>query len=290
MTIVARMTPPPLVGSLYIDSINVIKNANGTKKHKTLRLLEKCFSATTAEYYHTSNKKKNQNMRVLFDSGSTASIVLRRFTHSTTRYADNEPGKKEWDTKGGTFVTTGKAFIKFGLTEFDPDKNIKWPFYVDESSPSESDYDMIIGQDLMLSLGIDLSYSNRTITWDDVTIPMKESKTAINMEAANQIQEELLQPEAIKEALYRQEKILDANYEQVNLRKVVSEQKQLNRQQKRKLLELLKRFEHSFDGKLGTFNTPPVDFQLKNANETPYHGHAYQVPQIHERVFRKEIE
>jgi hypothetical protein len=35
-------------------------------------------------------------------------------------------------------------------------------------------YDMIIGCDLMIKLKINLSFDKKTVTWDDIEIPMRD--------------------------------------------------------------------------------------------------------------------
>ena len=37
-------------------------------------------------------------------------------------------------------------------------------------------YDLIIGQDLLQAQGILLDFKNQAVTWDKITIPMKDPK------------------------------------------------------------------------------------------------------------------
>ena len=58
--------------------------------------------------------------------------------------------------------------------------------------------------------------------------------------------------------------ILDAKYENKDLHKVMENQYQhLIMTQRNELLKLLQKSEELFDGKLGTWKTDPVDFELK---------------------------
>ena len=51
-----------------------------------------------------------------------------------------------------------------------------WIAHIDDSTQARNArFDMIIGGDLMEELGLDISFKNKNITWDDVTIPMKKS-------------------------------------------------------------------------------------------------------------------
>ena len=58
--------------------------------------------------------------------------------------------------------------------------------------------------------------------------------------------------------------ILDAKYENADLHKVMETQcHNLTMTQRNGLLKLFLGFEELFDGKLGTWETDPVDFELK---------------------------
>jgi hypothetical protein len=48
--------------------------------------------------------------------------------------------------------------------------------YVDTTSTKESRYDMIVGRDLMYSIGLDLRFSDSTMVWDNTTVPMRSTK------------------------------------------------------------------------------------------------------------------
>ena len=43
-----------------------------------------------------------------------------------------------------------------------------------------------------------------------------------------------------------------------------------------------------FDGTLGTWNTDPVDIELKD-DAKPHHARPYPVPKVHKEVFKKEV-
>jgi hypothetical protein len=58
---------------------------------------------------------------------------------------------------------------------------------------------------------------------------------------------------------------------------------------KKKLLQLLKKYKSPFDGTLGDWKTKPVSFQLKDG-VSPYHGQAFPVPKVHKETIIKEVE
>jgi hypothetical protein len=63
----------------------------------------------------------------------------------------------------------------------------------------------------------------------------------------------------------------------------------LSADQKKKLLQLLTKYELLFDGTLGDWKTKPVSFQLKEG-VSPYHGQAFPVPKFHKETIIKEVE
>jgi hypothetical protein len=78
----------------------------------------------------------------------------------------------------------------------------------------------------------------------------------------------------------RIQNIIESKYTPVDLNKKVEECTHLERDEQRQLLKLLQRFEHLFDGTLGTWKTDPVmDLELINPNVKPFHAKPY--PQCH---------
>ncbi len=62
-------------------------------------------------------------------------------------------------------------------------------------------------------------------------------------------------------------RILDTKYQKVDLQSIVRDNcKHLSAKQKKKLLQLLKKYELFFNGILGDWKTKPVLFQLKQLN------------------------
>jgi hypothetical protein len=55
------------------------------------------------------------------------------------------------------------------------------------------------------------------------------------------------------------------------------------------LLSLLHKYQHLFNGSLGTWNGKPYDIELK-PNAKPYHSRPFPVPKIHEATFKIELE
>ena len=64
--------------------------------------------------------------------------------------------------------------MRFFLSEFSESRDITWKFHVIPDANNAMPYDMIIGRDLMQSLKMDVLYSENTVVWDDLRLPMQQ--------------------------------------------------------------------------------------------------------------------
>ena len=85
------------------------------------------------------------------------------------------------------------------------------------------------------------------------------------------------------------QEIINATYTPADLDKIVAECTHLSKEEQSNLLRLLKKFENLFDGTLGTWDTTPVDIELKDPNVKPYHAKPYPVPYSQENKLKQEI-
>jgi hypothetical protein len=79
----------------------------------------------------------------------------------------------KWSTKAGSFKTKQSCNIEFTLPAFHEHRKISCNAYVDESHYESCNYDMIIGRDIMHSLGINLLFDTAEISWDNAKIHMQ---------------------------------------------------------------------------------------------------------------------
>jgi 5-hydroxyisourate hydrolase-like protein (transthyretin family) len=76
---------------------------------------------TTAILGTHLGKSSIHKLRVLFDSGSSGSILVAKFIKNL--HTENDTNT-EWLTKGGTFHTSGKCEMNFILNEFYKSKSL----------------------------------------------------------------------------------------------------------------------------------------------------------------------
>jgi hypothetical protein len=170
------------------------------------------------------------------------------------------------------------------LNDFFENKQIEWKFHVN-SSPGPHKYDMIIG--------ITLDFKQQSMSWDESMISMKNPD--ILDEFMSNVNEFFWhkalnadESAALCEASARVQKILEAKYEPANLEEITRGITHLTDAEQTRLLELLQKYEHLFDGTLGTWTGEPYDIKLKKGAK-PYHVRPFPVPKIHEQTLKLEI-
>jgi hypothetical protein len=98
-------------------------------------------------------------------------LVNKKFVR---HWKKTESKATKWSTKGGSFLKTKRECeIKFTLPAFHENRNIPCNAYVDESHHKSSNYDIIIGRDLLHSLGINSLFDTAEISWDNAKIRMQ---------------------------------------------------------------------------------------------------------------------
>ena len=230
-------------------------------------------------------------IRALVDTGTTATMLLRQFVAPGTAKAYKGQATT-WNTLGGQFVTKKKCQLTFSLPEFDTRKRVQWTCHVDETTDhTKAQYDMIIGTDLLVELGMDIQFSAKQMVWDHMTVPMKPRGFVTERQTAEHLYHTVTAPPVLQEAEARQTRILDADYSPCDIKEFVQSLDHLDIAEKDKMYSLLSSHPELFKGGLGTINVAPVKLELNNdLDHTPYHARAFPVPHCYEATTRKEID
>ena len=105
---------------------------------------------------------KHNNLRVLIDTGSSHSLLNIIYSSKNKR----KESKKRYSTGSGTLKTKYESVEQLMLPKFSDKKNITWHFSLFENN--EVGYDVVIGRDLMLELGMEISFVKKTVAWEGI--------------------------------------------------------------------------------------------------------------------------
>jgi Retroviral aspartyl protease len=185
-------------------------------------------------------KAKPVTVKALLDSGGSISLVCQKYVDKL--WVKKLPSNQVWTKPGEQLTTTAKVRGQFTIPKLFDNQMIEWDLYV---VPDMGVYDMIIGQDLLVDLGIDIRFSTNTVIWDTVEIPMKSRGTTIQSF-------HLSDPKVIQEATARVQGILKAKYTAAKLRDIFNKSMHLIVCLQEQLFAALTKYVVLFDGSLGT--------------------------------------
>jgi hypothetical protein len=200
---------------------------------------------------------------------------------------------QSWGNSNGTFITDRVSNIEISVVEYSASKKFCLQPDILEYDPGDQVpmYDLIIDKETMHDLGVKLDFQEKTITIDEILLPMRN---IVNLQLKPRFTRALrentcLAQESIStcSATKRMVKILDAKYEKADLPAIIRENcSHLTASDREKLLSVLLEFEPLFDGTLGDWKLPPVSFKLKEGMK-PYHGRPYPIPHKHKAILMK---
>ena len=105
-----------------------------------------------------SLEKTNEKiLRILLDSGASASIIHSSYVRKG-EFRKNDVAH-EWSTMAGTFKTTRRTEVKLKLPELSDTAEMSVCCHV---TKQKSNYDLILGREILRELGINLDFSNHT--------------------------------------------------------------------------------------------------------------------------------
>jgi hypothetical protein len=99
--------------------------------------------------------------------------------------------------------------LDFIFPEISTSKVVTWQAHVDDKNSSKkAAYDMIMGVDLMTSIGITLNCEQRCIRWGGTEIPLKTRNTLSDTDILHMLYHAANEPDILQEAEKRQHRIL----------------------------------------------------------------------------------
>jgi hypothetical protein len=242
-----------------------------------------------------SNKHYKQKLvRVLLDSGSDGDLVFIDKDKPMLLPSLKRLVPQSWNTSNGRFQTTQKAEMELNFFEYSDSKRyLAAPDIVEYDKINKPWYDVILGVKTMKEYDIILDFKDNMITIDEVKLPMQNTnhlQGSSTLYALRLNHSLAMEPQSTQDATKHVTQILDAKYKKTDLQSIVRDNcKHLIANQKKKLLQLLTKYELLFDGTLGDWETKPVSFQLKEG-VSPYRGQTFPVPKVQKETIIKEVE
>jgi hypothetical protein len=198
-------------------------------------------------------------------------------------------------TSNGTFITDKVGNIEISFVEYSASKKVRPQPDIVEYCPGDQApmYDLIIGKQTMHDLRLKLDFQEKTITIDEILLPMRN---IVNLQLKPRITRALREnicfahePNSAHSATKRVVKILEAKYEKADLPAIIRENcSHPTASDREKPLSVLLKFESLFNGTLGDWKLLPVSFEL-NEGMKPYHGRPYPIPHKHKAILMKKI-
>ena len=224
-------------------------------------------------------QSKTRLVKALVDSGASESILTKAKAGKIP--VKNTKQERQWSTAAGVLTTNTKIVTSFSFPELHANKLINQSLHVFDLNIEH--YNMIIGRDLIRSLGIGIHGADTIIHWDDAAIPWRDIDSTTNNVFV------LLQynpPNSVTKIMKR---ILDAKYYRADIKTIAERSTHLDPQERNELCTILNYYECLFNGNLGTKHGKPYDIKLKPYVE-PYHEKPFPVPHIHELTFKQELD
>ncbi len=124
---------------------------------------------------HRSNKHYQERIvRVLLDSGSDGDLVFVDKDNTILLPYSKRLVPQSWNTSNGIFHTKHKAGVELNFFDYSDSKRYyAEPDVVKYDEKSKPQYDLILGTETMKELGIVLDFKLKTITIDEITLPMR---------------------------------------------------------------------------------------------------------------------
>ena len=223
---------------------------------------------------HTANGRRNH--LALADTGSSATLANEAIVSECI--ADKKKSEVEWATQGGTFNTKRTALVKdLKLPQFTRNRTVEHKMHFFSKNKNDR-YDFIFGRDFLQTIGVDILFSKRMLSWDGIKI---------DMFSRNELSKNLNHVEELRSL--ENKTILDANYEKPDLEVVAAEQVQLTGLQREAFLKFLRSKEAAFQGRRGDWNGEPVDFEL-NPGTKPFSMKPYMILHSLYKTTKKEVD
>ena len=122
-------------------------------------------------------------MKILLDSGASQSIIKLELVKN---FNLKSVESTSWNTVAGNFSTSKQTNVVFSSPKLHKKRTITSVMHVTEKL---NNYDMILGRDLLLELGIILNFQEGIIQWENTMCPMQTTNQFLNYQIQASIED-----------------------------------------------------------------------------------------------------
>jgi predicted aspartyl protease len=206
-------------------------------------------------------KESHDEILALIDTGTSKSIVSENLVNKYN--TELSPSTMNFDLVNGLLKSKGSSQIKFILPTLKRKALITHSFQV----ISECKDQMIIGRDLLSTLGLVINFRDHTIEWDGNIVAFQTNKTF------EQSEEEIKKVPDETQQVQPKDLLPETNDEIA----------------KESLLKLLTTYQDLYSGRLGKIKLPEYVLPVSK-DYIPIHSKPYPIPKAYEQKARKEIQ
>jgi hypothetical protein len=282
-----------LCDEAYETGIDEITLNMPSDLNSSLRL--RAISVATVE--SVQNTPSKRPLRVLFDSGSDKTLWNRQsLPKGAMPHSIKNGGSRVTGVHGTECLNQEVLFQGLSFPEFSSTTRVPGPIRATVFDNKDSNYDIILGLDLMILLGIDVKSSTKTVEWQGNVIAFKPAnyfgqnfdRSSFESNLSSFTDDPLIAKGATQ-AGYKSKDILHSKYEAVNTNEVAAQQTHLSASQRQDLAKLFTSFSKLFSGRLGCYPHRKVHLELKEG-AVPKACRPYPVPRHHRQVFKDELD
>ena len=150
--------------TLNVVSMKHVRRHRDNKRTKLAHTRPMTFGVLRCNQTSTEGK----TVKVLIDSGATKSFVNKAYTANVKK---TQVKTVTFKTGNGEMSTNLQTRMHLILPEFYTTRVVEHTYHI---LNEDFGYDVIIGLDLLKSLGLQIDFGAETITWDEAEIPFKE--------------------------------------------------------------------------------------------------------------------
>jgi hypothetical protein len=237
--------------------------------------------------------KFQKPLRALVDSGSKRSFVYNNILPQGVipTILDKPITTNLLDT--ATSINRKVRLQNIVLPELSNTTKIVQPFDLYVAEANATNFDLILGQDFNIAVGLDVINTKCCIVWQqEFVTPFRQIPVRTNrfIEMQRQYMSAFSPEEEKFDTMHSlTAEILAAQYERFDVDAVADSQQHLSPTQRHQLKMLLRQFPQLFSNELRVYPHKKIHLELKD-DAKPSYKRAYPVAQIHLKVFKNELE